>query len=142
MLLSLYIPSPSCSYPIHPGSAIVGSTPQDDVQVLVYFEGNLYGAENMRAYEQRVEHAAGRLTQRYPTIAKAMLRPTDLVRVGSYETDAHLLEIEQPDALETWAGEKVVSGVTQWARDRELQRRFKEHVRRGLPFTATDLLRS
>jgi hypothetical protein len=37
--------------------------------VVVYYEGNRYGAENLRTYSQRVSMAAGRMFKKYPTIA-------------------------------------------------------------------------
>ena len=35
----------------------------------IYYEGNLYDAENLQSYEQRIKCAAGRAHMRYPTIA-------------------------------------------------------------------------
>ena len=40
--------------------------------VVVYYEGNRYGADNLKAYADRVKNAAGRLFKRYPTIAKSI----------------------------------------------------------------------
>lgn len=133
MLLSIYILSPSSSHPIHPGSAIVGDPTRHESGVLVYFEGNLFGAENLKSYEQRLECAAGRLTHRYPTVAMALLPFDQLVSVGTYDTEAHLLDLSDEDALSAWAGEKVVTGVTRWARDQDLMRQYKDHLRRGIP---------
>ena len=35
----------------------------------IYYEGNLYDAENLQSYEQHIKCAAGRAHTRYPTIA-------------------------------------------------------------------------
>lgn len=66
--------------PILPGSAIVAaprgvSTPF----VAVYFEGNLFRAQNQHAYLERVVNAWGRLVYRYPTIAMMGLTPEQLL---------------------------------------------------------------
>ena len=53
------------------GSGIVGS-PSEDVsgQFRIDFEGNLYGAENLKTYWDRLFHAAGRHVTGYPTVAR------------------------------------------------------------------------
>jgi hypothetical protein len=142
MLLSLFILSPASSHPIVKGSAIVGQPAQGAERVLVYYEGNLYGAENLKAYEERVQIAAGRLTQHYPTVARSSLRKEELICVGSFDTQAHLITVDEPDLLEAWAGERVETSVTRWERDRELHRRYKEHLRTGKPIITSDLMRT
>lgn len=58
---------------IQPGSAIVGYDPQNiPGTTLIYYEGNLFNIENLQTYWQRLLCAAGRCTQRYPTIARAL----------------------------------------------------------------------
>lgn len=49
------------------GSGIVGIS-TDDID-LIYYEGNLFGAENLTELKDRVLIAAGRLMTRYPTTA-------------------------------------------------------------------------
>jgi hypothetical protein len=78
-------------------------------EALVYFEGNRYGAENLRTFDQRVLSAAGRLDQRYPTVAKAMLPIDDFVPVGlftytaDWTTSALALDPEMdPEILARW----------------------------------------
>jgi hypothetical protein len=70
---------------IAPRSAIVSSRDQSGEHRLVYLEGNLYGAENLSRYAERVRSAAGRAFYRYPTIAKARLPTADLLLVGTYD---------------------------------------------------------
>lgn len=135
MLLSLYIVSPAYHAFIAKASGIVGTGEVKDGLTTIYFEGNLYGAENVVRYDQKVEHAAGRLVEKYPTTAKMMLKPEHLTQVGTYDSESHVLDVTDPDALEAWAGERIASGPTQWAQERELQERFKDHLRRGVPFS-------
>lgn len=56
---------------------------EDDVDpVDVYYEGNIYHAANLQAFDARVATAAGRLLMRYPTIARGSFARADLVDVG------------------------------------------------------------
>ena len=52
-------------------SGIVGVV--DGRYVHVSYEGNLYKAENLEKWEQRVMHAADRLASGYPTIARCTM---------------------------------------------------------------------
>jgi hypothetical protein len=80
---------------ILPGSGIVG-TGQDDGRVLIYYEGNKYGAASLADYGDRVYHAWGRMTwegRGYPTISWALVDAGELLEVG------FLLVPEQPDEI-------------------------------------------
>lgn len=57
---------------IKAGSAIVttgGDTEGDEGGIRLYYEGNIYGAENLRDYKERILVAAGRAMTAYPTTA-------------------------------------------------------------------------
>lgn len=69
---------------IEKGSGVVGQ-PYNDTETLCYYEGNLYGASNMVTWADRVHHAADRMAVAYPTVAKTIARPGELIRVGSFE---------------------------------------------------------
>lgn len=71
--LNIYLPRHPLGTTISPGSGIVGSDSDDRELVVIDFEGNIYGAENLRTYEQRVMHAAGRQVTKYPTVARKHL---------------------------------------------------------------------
>jgi hypothetical protein len=59
------------------GSGLVGvSTENVD---LIYYEGNVYGAENLREINERILVAAGRLMTRYPTTAFSAY-PADFIQ--------------------------------------------------------------
>ena len=54
---------------IKTGSGIV-AVERTDGSADIYYEGNLYGAENLRSYWGRLLRAASRLAQQYPTVAR------------------------------------------------------------------------
>ena len=65
-----------------------------------------HGSSSMTTFEDKVHHAAGRLSQRYPTIARLTARADDFVVVGTYEfsddwTYTRLTITNQP-ALDHW----------------------------------------
>lgn len=93
---TLYVPAPESilRHTIRAGSGIVG-TVQDDGRILIDYEGNLYGAENMKTYEERALHAFDRHVWKgrgYPTAARAFATRDDLIEVG------FILIPEEPDA--------------------------------------------
>lgn len=71
---------------IAPGSGIVAVMSGD--QTVLYFEGNIYSAENLVAAEDRVVCAFGRAAVGYPTIAIRGVLPEehlDIIPVGTIE---------------------------------------------------------
>ena len=99
---------------IEDGSAVVCMA-DDDWQpiaprgrIMVWFEGNLHDAVNLRRYAERLRCAADRLARDYGTIAKAHL-PLDGFRVaGRFDLDRMvILEVGDADLLERWAGEPI-----------------------------------
>lgn len=68
---------------IEPGSGIVGTT--EGERTIIDYEGNLYGAQNIVTWADRVMIAAGRHSVRYPTVARSWVKPEALIRVASYE---------------------------------------------------------
>jgi len=90
---------------IMPGSGLVsldGDTSESDMKVF-YYEGNKFGAENLRAYEDRIKNSAGRLFTRYPTSALIGLPKADLhlyVRaVGTIDESYKIVFSDQEAAL-------------------------------------------
>lgn len=82
---------------ILPGSAIVGDFVVSVGRIEVYYEGNLYGWEEMARYVQRCYHAWDRMATRYPTIARAWLQSADLVQVGQFDPLHKKVEIDPLD---------------------------------------------
>lgn len=98
--VTIYIPVPASQVDIlvDAGSGVVGYINAD--QVLVgYMEGNRLGASNMHRYEERIKHAAGRLFEAYPTIARFWLpaaeMPDNLIEVGRITRD-YTIEFTRP----------------------------------------------
>lgn len=84
---------------VRPGSAIVGRR-GDDGQVLIYFEGDIYG--HMKGFDEMLLHAADRLVTRYPTVARAVVGASELAEVGYYDYGAFSAEITDQSALDAW----------------------------------------
>ena len=88
---------------IMPGSGLVsldGAPANSDMKIF-YDEGNKFGAQNLRAYEDRIKNAAGRLFTRYPTSALIGLPSSDLHRyvreVGNIDENYKIV-FSDPDA--------------------------------------------
>lgn len=81
------------------GSAIVAFRNDAD-HLVVYYEGNLYGASNLRRFDDRASMAYGRLTQRAPTVAMAMVSASEFVIVGRMTPGQ--LTISEPGLLDQW----------------------------------------
>jgi hypothetical protein len=96
----MYVPQPGChlARTVKGGSAIVGK-PAEDGYVLVYYEGNLYGAVNMVTFADRALHAYERMAHRYPTVACALVRQDDLRRVASFYPEYGRVEVEDATQL-------------------------------------------
>lgn len=73
---------------------------------IVYFEGNRYDVPNLRSFEERVRHAADRLVERYPTIARACFPRDQFDVIGTYVFEAgcrhRTLDITDQEALDAW----------------------------------------
>lgn len=93
-----------------PGSAIVGRSSTEGA-LSVDFEGNAYGASGLDAFPARVEQAAGRHVQNYPTRARARV-PSREVHIGAwYDTERRLLVEVVDKGLGDWAGEDPDSWI-------------------------------
>lgn len=109
----LYVPVKGVRHDVRQGSAIVGEICEH--HITTHYEGG--GAENVKTFEQKINHAAGRREQRYPTIAIRAWRHDELIDVGSVRYDEIMRhwvidEINQIDALREWVGgeEPLISG--------------------------------
>ena len=106
MRLKLFIPSPDSTYykVLAQGSALVGA-PADarfgDGNVLVYYEGNIYGACNLETFADKAKCAAGRLITRYPTVAQVVLPREELIEVGFME-DGYSVTLVREDLIAAW----------------------------------------
>ena len=85
----IFVPKDGVPHTLAAGSALVASieSSANDL-ILVYYEGNLYNAVNMRDYPSRVMNAADRQATRYPTSAVQGFKPEELIEVGRYDYHA------------------------------------------------------
>lgn len=81
------------------GSAIVGFMIEAG-HYRVCYEGNLYGAENLKTFKDRAIVAYGRLTQNAPTIARSMVDEHEFEVVGKMSKGS--FEIVLTPALLEW----------------------------------------
>lgn len=107
MEYNLYVPAPGVQHDILPRSAIVGEEHGDRIET--HYEGGR--ASNIQNFEDRIQHAAGRRIERYPTIALRAWRKGELVRVGTVTRDEILKvwiisEIVDEPALRHWIGDE------------------------------------
>lgn len=106
----IFVPVPGSQLGIAPGSAIVCAIEQDESSdVVAYYEGNLYGAINLRKYSERALHAAGRQVHRYPTAAMAILPRSSLIHVGDLDYAQRRFAISDAVALSEWVLDEQVS---------------------------------
>ena len=100
----LFIPAKDTDLGIAPASAIIAAIDQSSPdRVLIHFEGNLYGAENLKTYESRIRQAAGRQVDRYPTTAKMVVARDQLVEVGRYDyANDRVLNLLNEHLLTDW----------------------------------------
>jgi len=115
--LAIFVPSKEgrsgCG--IQAGSAICG-IPQEDGQLHLFYEGNIYGAVNLATFEERLNCAAGRLAQRYPTVAQIFTDASDFWVVGrcAYSTKLRswvVTEINDPEVLAAWIAPEPLPGL-------------------------------
>jgi hypothetical protein len=67
--------------------------PEGPARVLVYFEGNKYGASNMATYADRAMFDHWRMRERYPTVAQAAVAAEQLVRIGMLDPERGAIEL-------------------------------------------------
>ena len=103
------VPRPGSFTVIASGSGMVGypiplsqesAAAGDKPRMMVYYEGNLFGAENMRMWVDKVRHAMGRMVEKYPTVAMSAIPEEDLIVVGF--TDGDAVEVSNGGPLADW----------------------------------------
>lgn len=86
-------------------SGIVGDALLDPAGTTrIYYEGNVYGYENVVTFADRVEVAAGRFTERAPTIARSVVPDRALLKVGEFIPTQRRVEVTDEVALAGWLG--------------------------------------
>lgn len=86
------------------GSAIIKARSIGDNRVLVYYEGNVYGAENINRFEDKCMVAAGRAKDRYPTTAMTATALSELIDIGIYDLESNTFELDETyhDVFRDW----------------------------------------
>lgn len=111
-IVTIYVPRAGgvAEQTVAPGSAIVGRALPGKELIDCWYEGSA----DLTAYVQRLYHAAGRMRENYPTIARSAFPKDSVVAVGSYDLDRLVVvEVSDTDALCAWAGEAVedITGI-------------------------------
>lgn len=102
--LAIFVPtdsSPGCSF-IASGAAIVGLEERGE-RIHVCYEGDIYGFIG-GGFANRVYHAADRLLHQAPTIARAFLPASDLVKVATWNHTEGTIGLDDPAILADWLG--------------------------------------
>lgn len=101
-VLTIYVPKGESPWAmrIARGSGIVGKIDERTGRLLIHYEGNIYGAENLRTYGDRVHQAAGRLRVNYPTVATALVDPAHFKAIG--RLDGNDITIDDVETLDAW----------------------------------------
>jgi len=91
------------------GSGIVGQPESVDQQRFIgFYEGNVYQAENIKTYEDKLYHAADRMIHNYPTKAKIAVTHNEVTRVGYFDYESKVFHPEPGEsakqALNYWIG--------------------------------------
>lgn len=97
----VFVPQPGAveRLGILPGTAIVGT--RQGALLRIDFEGNRYGAVNLRRFEERVRCAHDRHVSGYPTTARMLVAHDDMAIVGFFDPEAGLLVVDR-EVLDEW----------------------------------------
>ena len=108
--VSVYVPNPDNQDGVFfermlaERSGIVGKPAHNEGRLVVYYEGNLHGFTNVVTLADRVELAAGRMANSYPTIARALVPERAVVEVGRFDRDRRCIAVTDEAPLARWLG--------------------------------------
>lgn len=102
----LYVPAEHARHDLRAASAIVGEPMESMIDT--HYEGG-GNATNVTTFEHRINQAAGRRRQSYPTSARRAWGKGDVIEVGSVVYDEVMPHwvietITDPEALRRWVG--------------------------------------
>lgn len=111
-ILKVYVPAPGTFLAIRiiKGSGIVGRSlgPEAGGRIRIDYEGAKHNPSNIRTYEDKLFHAAGRHLQNYPTVARSWVPAEELIEIGEYfvddETWERRLVITDHETHQKWTG--------------------------------------
>jgi len=111
--MSVIVLVPRAAGPIAPASGVVTGGARDGLEAghfRVWFEGNLYGATNLRHWADRIHCAADRMLSTYPTTAVLNLPADDFQALGFYDLATGTFDWQVPhwrSSLAAWLGRPV-----------------------------------
>jgi hypothetical protein len=85
---------------LKPGSSMVAFRASGWPAMFVYYEGNMYGACNLKTFQERATNAYGRMAMSYPTTAMTADDTDSLEVIGTITQ--HGMEIEETEAYLAW----------------------------------------
>ena len=136
----IYVPAKR-GYNDHPsGTAFAGKWDKasDDHLNIWYEEPDNFS--NIVTFEDRLNYAAGRLRERYPTHKKFYPAKEDFVEVGVATylkgTGWYMSDISDPDALSNWAGIVILGGSPELHQRRQ-SRQYTEQIKKIAKFKRT-----
>lgn len=117
-MIDVYLPIDQAVHDhIDRGSGIVGSVWDNPSggRIVIDYEGGRYHQSNIKTFADRVYHAAGRHSERYPTAARMSVEADSLVKVGTFDARYRRLSLEpnQIDNVAAWIGCTVADLPTQ-----------------------------
>jgi hypothetical protein len=111
-MLSILVPvkGSSIELSVLPKSAIVCRTESLGRELAIcYYEGNLFESDSLSDFRSRLDCAAGRLIDTYPTVAMMGVSSRDVIEVGTYdEVRRFPSSITNEAAILAWSGEAPV----------------------------------
>ncbi|WP_158025708.1 hypothetical protein [Rhodoferax antarcticus] len=95
---------------VKPGSSLVGFRTRDLLATIVYFEGNMHHASNLKTFEERAVCAYGRMSTSYPTVAMCADQIDSLEVIGTLTQRG--MTIDETPAFKAWVAlDKSLQGV-------------------------------
>lgn len=99
----VFVPTGALAAVIARGSGIVGTVKHNSGgRVLIDYEGNLYDVLNLERYANRVRRAYERHVEKYPTVARSLVKPDELLHVGWFDADTGTVTVTDVDPLSDW----------------------------------------
>lgn len=131
----IVVPKPNVNsmHGITAGSGIVARIACEGM-LDVYYEGNLYGASNIKTFEDRAYHAWDRMCMKYPTTARMRLPVEDVVAhydvVGQVVGNTMQVNEEVRALIDRWCGKPA--GAPRYTLDKFATGRYDVRLPSGM----------
>lgn len=109
----IYVPKKGSGFEteIDDGSGIVGARDEQG-RLVIHYEGNRIGAENLRTWRERVRCAAGRKFLSYPTIAMQLVPPE---REGELEKVGRITSLDPRSVYEITVNPEALPALIEYS---------------------------